>query len=285
MPNLDITIQFPILTGSEKFKVRYRLLPSGSFSAYQDETNALFTLSGLTAGDYEVEIIFVTEEGLECPATYQYHTVLADFTCWDFLAVLEENPANSGLYNIKIDFSGSTQPLCGWEIEYTQGTNTKTVAYPTLPATNVIRIPVPNATTVVTVYALLCNGVEKECYTVSLSSLPPVTPCIGLTIDDTLLSPPSIAGLPYSLFVLFTDSTPPTKNAHFTWQQVGTPLINGQILDSGTFFAANYLWGGTSPNLNIWINQLYPIPTVGQTTYNVRMLDQCGTWHSFTVVV
>lgn len=285
MPDLNVTIPLPILGVGEKFKVRQRLLPSGAFSAYVDRTNAQFTLTGLSVGTYEFEVIVVTASAIECDPAYFYKEILPEFTCWDFTASMIESPANSGLYYIELGLSGGTQPPCGWEIEYVQGGTTKSVIYPTLSGSS-IRIPVNNLSTQVTVFALLCNGNEKQCYTVTVSVLPdPPDPCVGVVIEDTLLVEPPEIGLPYSLYIQFTDSTPHTNNAHIIWQQLGTPVTTGNPLDFGFFIFPNYLWGGIAPNLNIWLNQLYPVPTIGVITYQVRFLDQCGTWHTFNVTV
>lgn len=285
MANQTITIPSPVLTGSEKFKVRYRQLPSGVFSAYQDRTNAPFTLTGLSEGNYEVEIIFVTASGIECEPTYEYFDIYADYTCLDFYSQMIEQPANSGLFYIKVNFQIGTAPPCGWQITLAplDGSPIRTLTYPTLPSSGELRISSPNKDTRLTATALLCNGREKECYSVIVSKVVIPTPCVPLVIVSTemVFNP---GGAPWSLHIVFTQSTPPTKGINVQWQQVGTPVVPGTPMDSGSFVLPGFVYfSAPGGNHQVYINQLNPTSVYGQFTYNCKMLDECGTWHHFQV--
>lgn len=286
MANVTVNIPSPVLQGSEKFKVRYRELPNGAYTAYQDETSNTFVLSGLNVGNYEIEIIFVTEDGAECDPAYYYKTILPEFACWDFVATQIESPANSGLYYIQINFASGTQPPCGWKITVTPiGGSARLLTYPTLPASNTINIPVQNVINTLTVTANLCGGNEKDCYTVNTTPVPTPPSCTGATILDAALIPPIIFGQPWTLFIQFSQSNPPTVNAHITWQQIGTPRVLGQPLDSGSFIQAGYIFGGTPTAATIYIATLSPTNVfTGQFTYNVRFLDKCGNWLTTQVI-
>lgn len=286
MADVTVTIQSPTLQGSEKFKVRYRTLPGGSFGAYSDKTTNTFILTGLSVGNYELEVIFVTEDGTECDATYHYFEVAPEFTCWDFTATQEEYPANSGLYRIKLNFSGGTQPPCGWEVAVTPaGGTTNITTYPSLPVSNVIYIAIANNVVhQVTVTALLCNGKEKECYTVFTTAVPSPPSCTGATLVDAQLLMPPMPGQLWTLYLEFSQSTPPTNDAHILYQQTGTPQSPGATLDSGSFIFPGYLWGSTSGgNSTIYIQNINPRPVWGQYTYTIRFLDRCGNWLTTTV--
>ena len=209
MPNVTITIGTPVLAAGEHFKIRYRLLPNGSFSAPQNKTNAPFTLTGLTAGSYELEVIVVKADCSECPPAYQIFEVVTLFTCIDFTVtlVLEAN----GLTYLQISYSlpgGWIDPACGWDIVY----NGNTVHYAALPASP-IKILVPNVTTQVQIVADGCNGNKKLCYTGTVPpAIPTCTPTFftGYTIQPTSLS--TFNSPEFLLTVNFTQSTPCTTS-------------------------------------------------------------------------
>lgn len=286
MADITVTIPSPTLQGSEKFKVRYRTLPSGSFGASADKFTNTFILTGLSVGNYEIEIVFVTEDGTECDPVYYEFEVAAEFTCWDFSATQEETSSGSGLYRIKLNFSGGTQPPCGWEIAVTpSGGTTSIYTYPTLPVSNVVNIAIANNVVhTVTVTALLCNGKEKECYTVATTAVPTPPSCIGATLVDASLLPPPFPNQLWTIYIEFSQSTPPTNDAQIFYQQTGTPRNAGGFLDSGSFIQTGYLWGSTAGgNSTIYIQGVNPQQVWGQYTYNIRFLDRCGNWLTTTV--
>lgn len=285
MANLTVSIPSPVLQGSEKFKVRYRLLPSGSFSASADKFTNTFVLTGLSEGRYEIEVIFVTEDATECPAVYYEYEIVPEFTCWDFEAVQEEYPANSGLYRIRLDFSGGTQPQCGWQVSVTPLGGTASVyTYPTLPASNTVNISIPNNSIyTITVTALLCGGNDKECYSVNTVPVPTPPTCTGASIFDTQITYDPVSRLFY-LFIEFVQSTPNTIDANVVYQQTGLPKVPNQPLDFGSFVQTGYLFGvGGAPGRSTIFVRLNPTLPIGQYTYNVRFLDRCGNWLSTTV--
>jgi hypothetical protein len=281
MPNIDITIPLSVLQAGQKFKTRYRLLPNGAFTSNVDRTNAQFTLFGLAAGDYEMEIIFVLADDTECPDAPYYFSIVPEFTCGDFVTQLVERPANSNLFALQVSFSLASIPPCGWEVVYNQGGGNITVNYPTLTVSPVY-IPMANKATSVAITALLCTG-EKECFTSSVPSIPSPSPCTPavLLFGEIIAAP--FAGQPDGLYVFFTQSTPPTSTAHFVWQQTGTPITPNTPLDKGQFIQSGYIFGQSGGNSTI-VFQINPVPTVGLKTYILRMLDRCGIWHQITVV-
>lgn len=284
MANVTVNIPSPILQGSEKFKVRYRLLPSGAFGAYADKFTNSFVLSGLSDGKYEIEVIFVTEDGTECDPVYYQFEVVPEFTCWDFVAIQEEYPANSGLYRIRMTFSGGTQPPCGWQISLTPlGGSASVYTYPTLPASNTVNIAIPNNVIyTITVTALLCGGKDKQCYSVNTTPVPTPPTCTGAVINDLQLLHDPVMGT-WHLFIDFAQSNPPTLNANITYQQSGVPRTTGQIMDSGSFVQTGYLFGGTLSNSTIYI-RVNPTVPMSFYVYDVRFLDRCGNWLTAQVV-
>lgn len=123
MPNVNITIPTPLIVPPAKFKTRYRQLPSGTYSSNVDRDNTMFTLS-LTEGDYEMEIIYVNPDGLECDATYERWTVKPEapgFECVAFSAeIIQET---NGLFYLVITYTPpATNPQCGWRIQHSAST-------------------------------------------------------------------------------------------------------------------------------------------------------------------
>ena len=76
--DVSININDPILMGTEYFLVHYRLAPAGIWIDLGIQSNAPFTITGLSAGNYELEVVFVNEDGVLCPAVIVDFTVVAD---------------------------------------------------------------------------------------------------------------------------------------------------------------------------------------------------------------
>lgn len=283
MADLQINIPSPILDVGEKFKYRYKLLPSGGYTSYTDVFTNSFTITGLAAGSYQVEIIFITADGIDCNAFVRVFDVQPEYICTDFVAQMVEDPTGSGLFYIEINFAAHTPPPCGWIITTTQGNVTKTNRYPSLPASGTLRIASPNKNTTVTIAADLCNNRTKQCYTVSVSAVPVITPCVPIVILDTDLLYDELPNQ-YSIRILFQQSTPPTLGINIVWKQLGTPLVASQNLDSGSKIFPGWVYTAQGANFVEYL-LVYPIAVIGQIRYEVKMIDQCGTAHIFTVVL
>lgn len=173
-----------MLVAGSHFKTRYRQLPAGAWSSYVNRTNAAFTLTGLTAGNYELEVILV-RDGVECPAIIKPFTVTAPFECLDFEAEIVQAGSQ---YNLEISYTlpgGFVNPPCGWQVQIIGNTTNKTINYTTLPASP-IKIPVANEGLLVRVIANLCDGKTQTCYEGDVSGIP--TPCIPITMGTVSLS-------------------------------------------------------------------------------------------------
>lgn len=275
MPNTTITIGTPVLVTGEHFKVRYRSLPSGSFGAPQTETNAPFTLTGLSAGSYELEVIVVKADGSECPPTYQTFDVVTPFTCIDFtvLLVIETN----GLTYLQISYSlppGFTDPPCGWTIVY----NGNVVNYAALPASP-IKILAPNVSTQVQIIANNCNSNQRACYTDTVApAIPTCTPTF-FTSCTVAPTPNSNTNAPeFLITVNFTQSTPCTTLITLTCNQTnvfsGIPfsltLVPIPVACSATSFSFI-----AKPNTNVqWVGGVGGEKHLYQ--FAVGFYDGCG---------
>lgn len=290
MADVNITISLPVLIGTQKFKVRYRTLPAGAWSAYQDETNAEFTLSGLSAGSYQLEVILVLEDLTECAPTYRFFEVNDDFTCYpDFAATIEEDHNQTYYLYISWTFpSPLLIPPCGFIVEYTQGGVTTTNLYPNgLPLLGSMTVPVPaNAATNVKVYADLCNGVKKLCFENDIVPInPPCTPFSNVTA--VLEADPQGNPAKFYLRVTYIGSIPATTFLQVQYYQT-YPLSPSMITnpDSGTLTSPVGTWPqATPPTTTDFQHGVFPTPhpTFGYEClqYKGTILDACGVVHSF----
>lgn len=211
MPDITIQINTPVLVGGESFKVRYRQLPAGAWSSYSTRSNAPFTLTGLSVGDYELEVI-VVKGATECPAIIRPFKVVQPFSCITFDA---EIVAAGSQFNLEITYTlpgGFTNPPCGWTIQAIGNTTNKSINYTTLPASP-IKIPVANEGLLVRVIANLCNGKTQTCYEGDVLQIP--APCIPIVVSSVTFVPTGkiVNGKKeFEVTFNFTQSTPPTTN-------------------------------------------------------------------------
>lgn len=274
----DITIQIndPTLTAGQTFRVRYRAVP-GAFGTPQTETNAPFTLTGLTAGAYELEVVLVNADETECPATYRTFTVLEEAECIDFTVELIQD---GSLFYISISYViPVTQPPCGWIVKI-DGTSH---VYPTLP-TSPILIPATNAGHHVVIQANGCSDNVKNCYDEDIPAIEPVcTPMVIGVVTAAITGTYPNGDKAISITFPYTQSSPVTKYITFSGQQKnvlsGTPTVwnypnfsFGPIPSSGTPTIVQ----NVAANHNVFDNQF---------TFDWLIVDGCGQTHSGTVTV
>jgi len=271
MPDITIQINTPALLAGSHFKVRYRMLPAGAWSSYTTQTNAAFTLTGLAAGGYELEVVLV-RNGVECPATIRTFTVTAPFTCLMFDA---EIVAAGSQHNLEIGYTlpgGYVQPPCGWQVQAIGNTTNKVINYTTLPAPP-IKIPVANEGLLVRVIANLCNGKTQTCYEGDVTGIP--APCLPLTITSVVLSyvgPQPNLMERFKITFHFTQSTPATTLPVINIQQ-----INGVPGNLTTAYFNPY--GPISPtatSLSVFVDAAYLPPQFnGHYYFEWFFMDAC----------
>lgn len=278
MPNVSITIPTPVLTGSDYFKVRYRLI-SGGFGPYQNEDNDPFTLIGLAAGQYELEVIMV-KDGVECPASLHPFTVTDPYTCVTFTPVMVQN---GNLFNLQISYPAHTTPPCGWHIEITGATTNKIVNYASLPASPLL-IPVANEGLAVKVKADLCNGKIQECLNTDVPAIAATcTPMVitGVTGSVNNTYPNGDYGVNISFS--YTQSSPPTQ-----WLTILINQKNATIGPNGTTSYPNFSFGpiattGTGP-VSVPIIANHNITGI-TLEFDWLIIDGCNQQHTGTVNV
>lgn len=276
MPNVTITISTPTLTGSDYFKVRYRPV-GGAYSSYQNEDNDPFQLTGLAAGQYELEVIMV-KNSVECAAVIKPFTVVADFTCTTFTPVIVQN---GSLFNLQITYAGAATPNCGYHIHIIGTQNNKIVNYASLPASPLL-IPVINENFQLKVIADLCNGKTKECLNTDVPSITPA--CTPMTITGTSIMVDKI----YPANVGFI--------VRFTWTQ-SNPPTTGLTLK----VTQKNVLGGAPPGIISYPNGSLPIPSTNSSVdigflasssvfnsfyeFDWLIVDKCGTSHTGTITI
>lgn len=281
---MDVTINIPtpVLVSGQTFNVRYRLLPAGSWVNISPKTNTPFTIVGLAAGEYELEVAVNLggSPAVICDPTYQLFEVTEDPECLgDIIAVVNAN-TNYTQYWIEVFFADPTTPAsCGYQIRYGKpgAMFYQVINFPTTPNTNPVIIPVlGDGPWDVIIYAKKCDGSLKECYhDISPSIYPTCTPAVLGTPYITFVS-----GV-FRIVIPFTNSNPSSVWLTASWQQNG-PVLSG-VPDAGgtnSFYSLNQ--GSISipvvPNTNTQPNS----SGVRYVTYSGSVVDACGQSHPFS---
>lgn len=233
MADITINIPAPVLTAGQYFKERHRQLPSGGWGSYTSRSNAPFTVTGLSAGDYEFEFILVNADETECPAVYRRHTLITDYECISFASEMKKI---NGVYLVEITYTlppGFTDPVCGWEVELIQnGSTTNKFTYATLPVSGVIKIPCANIAGLLYIRANMCNGRIKNCHGNDVAHFPdpPCVPMTGvvITVEEVFEN----GRWEYYLKVSFIQSVPATtgvKLDYRQWNAINGDRFNGTV--------------------------------------------------------
>lgn len=284
MASIDVQINDPQLVGSQQFKVRYRELPSGIFSAYQIETNAPFTVTGLNAGSqYLFEIIVVLEGGEECPPTFWTGTA-REFLCPTF-TINQIGDGVTAPYQIEISYTlpvGYVAP-CKYHVRVRQTNSTggwQNATFNTLPASpfkvNLPSLPLQDYD--VEIYSDQCDGTFKYCFDDTVPA-PEPTPCVPLVVNSTSILLQSIQnGFPkVALEIFSTNSTPIRTNTTVYFVQRNINIVPPNI--------ARTLTAQFRPPIPSGNNGYGMIlaPTKTNLYYiDGYFTDACGVLHQFT---
>lgn len=290
MADLNIQINDPVLQLGEKFVVRYRLLPSGSFSSWTNRTNSAFTITGLSAGQYEIEIAFVKADGTQCPSVFEYYDVvvpLSPFSCPAFTVSQLANPAR-----LSITYTGgSGTAACGYTIEYRKNSTGafSRVTFPTLPASPItLALPSGNASYQVRILSNACDG-YLVCYDGVIGSPEPpeCTGLSGLSFSVKDLENPQSQQKKFLLTVTATtQSTIPTTSITANAVQAynllpslpwtGSSPITGISPTAFSFTMVLYFNGFTN-GARLPASSTYPY------TWDISFVDACGKTHRIFV--
>lgn len=235
MPDVNIQIPQPIITPPEKFKFRYRILPGGVFSAYQDEDNDAFTLTGLSEGEYEYEALFVTEEGIECTAVSGNFTVVAEPECLEFTV---QQIIDGGVYYLEISYTFPSPFVnfpCGYNIYYRPVGTTlyQNLGKPNLPASPLLIQIDPATDYDVIIRGNSCNN-TTICFedTIPAAEPPACIPITVTSVDITPTATQSNGDYKVLITINYTQSTPGTTLHNIAYSQTG--MLAGNSPATGT---------------------------------------------------
>lgn len=269
--NATITIGQPILQPGEHFEASYALLPNGVPVDVGDETNAPFTITGLSDGDYQLTVVYVRADGSECDPTVTGFTV-ARYGC--------ECPAIDELYVqrsckggaiIHVSFSGTGDDICSYIISYSNFGSTVLVPvqYAVLPQS--IDIPIPdNGVGGAPLFGVsvmccdsLCGGITK---CTDVSPIIDIRECqcaIGPKITSSAILYNGATSQWY-IALSFSGSVMDMPPYTITYQQQGAigaaPVNIVTETGAGTFDI-----------------DVFPVPYNGTLSYSITVSNTCGT--------
>lgn len=236
---MDITINItaPVITSPEVFKYRYRQLnPTGAWSSYATEGDNSIELTGLAAGQYEIEVIFVTEDGIECPAVIYPSQVMPEPTCNEFTVtqILE-----NGITYLNIAYttpSPYTPFPCGYNVYYRPAGSSvpfQNKGYATLPASP-IKIQVSDNTVYeVEIKGNICSN-TTQCFYGEIEP-PEEEPCVPMTVTSVVITPTQVmpnGDYKVLITINYTQSNPASTSHIINYTQLN--VIAGQSPAQGT---------------------------------------------------
>jgi hypothetical protein len=284
MPDVNITISDPVLISGQYFSVRYRI-QSGSWTDLGYKTNAQFTIYGLTAGIYELEVRVDLggSPTVLCEPVSYFFTVEEEYACPEIEGVEIVRDGQQSTIEISGITVSSPYP-CGYYVKYRPyGGSWNQIFFSSLPSSITIPIPTPPSNYQVIIEGVLCDGnATVECY---YNVIEAPTVCIPGSITGNGVSYFMNGQGQFFMVVPFSNSTPPSAQYTITWQQYGT-MISGLPDSGGTqnFNAVSPVYVPINPNLNIQpeISGLFQGRRLLRYTGNI--MDDCGIAGSWDLV-
>lgn len=295
------SIGTPVLKPNQAFRYRYRLLPNGAFSSWvTTTTNGNNTITGLIAGQYELEIYFVRDvlNEVVCPSIIRPFELVENLECLDWSASIAYESEN---YYMQINWSGSVSPPapCGYRVRIGQLNQPPFInnIYPTLGAVpNSFFLPPGNADYYVIIDIQSCSDPNKfiPCYEEEINYTPDCEPFTGVSAQIVIKPKPN-GTLGYYLKVNFTQSNPVTLFATTQYQQdridLNHPIVTSGVPEPTTTpngyipSTATYVEHLLKPNMNLPVIPYgSPINEVKVLVYKGWIQDGCGEQHPFTAV-
>lgn len=282
--DITLSISFPVIVPPAKFKFRYKLLPNGAYSSYTDQDNDPFTLTGLSAGQYEYEAIYVNPIGLECDPITGFFQVVEKDPCTDFTVLILYNDQSRPFIRIQYVLPLTPSP-CGYLLTWTNNNTNQTGTIIILPLDpgGQMDFIFPNNFSVgdtftILIQAQLCNGQLIDCFD---DIVTPDTPtCTGIVVNSASMTTVGSGLSILAITLNITNSTPQTLNTIITYQQ--TNIISSGSLDAGSIPVTLTLGAGATGNIsfNVQPNLTYAGNTI---TYSGSLTDICETAHTWNV--
>lgn len=270
--DVQISINAPILLGTEYFIVRYRIAPAGVWVDLGIQSNAPFTITGLSAGNYELEVVFVNEEGVLCPAVIRDFTVVADppideCECMDVTNLyVSRNCDNTAVIHMNL---GAQTGGCNLSITYTQfgNINPQTITYPQGSFPSFVDISTPDnpSSTPPSINVTLecCNGDTLTCFNGQIADVRNQDcGCTVPYISGAWINYDPIAD-EYTMCINFTSL--PGVDHEIYYKQLST--TNPAVFDEGTV---------PTTTDGYYEIVLAPEPFPGDIQYYVKVTNDCG---------
>lgn len=290
---VTITIPAPVLSGTDIFHVKYKLTTSPTWIAIGDQTNAAFTITGLSDGDYQLSITIASSP--DCPEVLECFTIS---TCKcptiSNVAITTTNQINHLNFDLVTTNSGSPStedwPPCGLRIVITDisgAITTFIVSRPSdLTATSANHYTFSQVVTgdqyTVNVYVNCCaeSGLNtKLCgtYTVQIAQSPVTCQSFRTAFQTPHGMPDGSGG--YLMPLTIYNSVPACDTFTISYIETFTYLTP----DSGTYNLSGALAIPVSPAGTI--DLLVPVTPnaddYGGNTYHGSITDCCGNTINF----
>lgn len=265
-----ITINDPVIIPPEYFTVRYREAPGGVWTSLGAQTNDSFTIPGLDPGDYELEVRFVNEDGVLCPAVIREFEVTDEPDTCVCLSITGVSVMRmcEGIAIIHADFDTTGVGACQYKVEYTgfNGSNPQIITYPQGGLPPYIDLTIPYSTSSnapsLKVSQICCDGTTLVCMDEVIATVTDQDcECIGPYITDAWLKYDQPTDT-YTLCINFTSGGINTPPYTLTYDQQNVVPADSGIESEATFGYYEY--------------ELDPEPFTGELTYRVIVGNECG---------
>lgn len=200
MATVNITIPAPIIVAPAYFKVRYRLanplVGPATWIDLLDQTNAPFTIEGVTQGDWELGVTYVNATGEFCAEVLYPFEVGPPCDCLEITGVTLQRDVAGGPAYLNVSYTDPSSPAgCGYIVRYAQAglppllTSKATVYFPVLTGSP-LKIPVPGLVNMdVEILSDCCEGNAIACFSEMIEpDAEPAAGCDGVTIENTAVA-------------------------------------------------------------------------------------------------
>ena len=267
MPDKTISIPQPVLKMGETFSVRYRMLPSGSWVDITPKTNTPFTITGLSVGNYTLEVAII-RGGVPCDKKHYSFSVEDPCDCPPSLAYTAVFDVYGNIH-LHITTGTPSAKITGYRVDIRDGNGAQSVLVnPSSVQNYTIVFPETIGAYNMIIFAI-CGKYEKVCFDSWIAIDP--APCTGISGYSATITKmiTAIGTIQYYLRILLTQSNPATLNTTVSYNQTDKVVMGSQ--DGGTSFVNQ-----VNPIIMIPIYPNINVVSSDFVNYNWRFSDICG---------
>lgn len=279
--DIDITITPPVLVGTQYFNVRYKLQSDTLWTDISPQTNALFTISGLSEGDYDLGVTLAEGTSPEqlCDETFYTFHVGSEETCLDYTVGFFED---RGAIFIELGVSPlSPAPnICGIQVVWfpNSNPNAQQQAVYAPPFSTPYYLPASAEDYTIQIYEQLCDGTIQLCD--ELEALYSESGCTPADYGDTFMTYEN--GVYYITIGINSQSSPYTDPFQINYGQDNL-VYSGQPEQGQTIYlnatpSTTSLVFPVNPNEDV-------VPQNGnrRIVYKFNVIDFCQNIEKFSV--